>query len=171
MEEVWHSLEVDDVLKRLNTSVQGLNREEAATRLEKYGFNELVAVRKVSPLRLLTSQFKSILLIILLGATAVSMAVGEVVDAIVILAIVIACAMLGFTQEYRAERALEALKKMLHPTASLMRSGKKAVIPVREIVPGDILVLREGDRVPADARLIEITSLLGIFNWRINPGH
>lgn len=158
-EESWHSLKVDEVLQRLNTSVEGLNREEAATRLEKCGFNELVAVGKVSPLRILLSQFKSVFILILLGATTISLATGHDVDASVIFAIVIVSALVGFTQEYRAERALEALKKMLSPTATVVRDGKETEIPVREIVPGDILVLKEGDKVSTDARLIQEINL------------
>jgi len=158
-EEAWHSLEVAEALSKLNTSTQGLKSEEAANRLKHYGFNELVAVRKASPLRILFSQFKSILILILLGATAISLATGHDVDAVVIFAIVLVSAVVGFTQEYRAERALEALKKMLTPTATIMRDGKETEISVKEIVPGDILVLKEGDKVSADARLIEVINL------------
>jgi len=158
-EEAWHSLEVAEALDRLNTSAKGLKLEEATYRLKQYGFNELVAVGKVSPLSIFFSQFKNILIIILLGATAISLATGHDVDAVVIFAIVIVSALVGFTQEYRAERALEALEKMLTPTAMVLRDGKETEIPVKEIVPGDILVLKEGDKVSADARLIEVINL------------
>jgi len=158
-EETWHSLEVAEVLSKLNASTQGLKSEEAVNRLNRYGFNELAAVRKVSPLWILFSQFKSILILILLGATTISLATGHDVDAAIIFVIVIISALVGFTQEYRAERALEALKKMFSPIATVVRDGKDTEIPVREIVPGDILVLKEGDKVSADARLIEAINL------------
>jgi len=159
VEEAWHSHEAAEALRKLNTSARGLKPEEAAKRLKQYGFNELVAVRKVSPLSIFLSQFKSILIIILLGATVISLATGHDIDAVVIFAIVIVSALVGFTQEYRAERALEALKKMLTPTAIVLRDGKETEIPVKEIVPGDILVLKEGDKVSADARLVEVINL------------
>jgi len=158
-EEKWYALEITQCLARLKTSSQGLTREEAASRLEQYGFNELAAVGKISPLTIFFRQFKSILILILIGATIISLVTGHGIDALVIFAIVLISAVLGFTQEYRAERALEALKKILSPTVVVMRDGKELTIPARETVPGDILVLREGDRVPADARLIEVINL------------
>ncbi|MCS7115053.1 MAG: cation-translocating P-type ATPase [Nitrososphaerota archaeon] len=159
VEENWHALETIQCLEKLKTSLQGLTQEEAAERLKRYGFNELAAVGKVSPLITFLRQFKSILILILICATVISLVTGHGVDALVIFVIVLVSALLGFTQEYRAERALETLKKMLSPTAALIRDGKEVKIPTREIVPGDILVLREGDKVPADARLIEVINL------------
>jgi len=116
--------------------------------------------KRKSPVRLFLEQFTDILIIILLIATALSMAIGEVYDAIVIIAIVIACAVLGFFEEYRAEKALEALKKMTAPTATVLRNGKEVQIQTSsEVVPGDILLLYTGDKVPADARLIEAVNM------------
>ena len=158
-EEKWHASEVAEALERLETNTSGLSQEEAASRLKQYGFNELAAVGKISPLTILFRQFKSILILILVGATIISLVTGHGVDAVVIFAIVLVSAVLGFTQEYRAERALEALKKMLSPNAVVIRDGKEVTIPASEVVPGDILVLREGDKIPADARLIETISL------------
>ena len=158
-EEKWYALEVAEALDRLETSKQGLTQEEAAGRLKRYGVNELVAIGKTSPITLLFRQFKSILLLILIGATIISLVTGHPIDAVVIFAIVLVSAMLGFTQEYRAEKALEALKQMLSPTAIVVRDGKEVTIAAREIVLGDILVLREGDKIPADARLIETINL------------
>jgi len=159
VEGEWHSLEIPQVLERLQTSSQGLNVTEAANRLERFGFNELTIAAKISPLRILFNQFKNILTLVLLGATLVSLVTGHGIDAMVIFVIVMVSAVLGFFQEYRAERALEALKKMLSPTATIVRDGKEIVIPAREIVPGDIVVLREGDKIPADARLIDAINL------------
>ncbi|MBS7607565.1 HAD-IC family P-type ATPase, partial [Candidatus Bathyarchaeota archaeon] len=155
----WHSLSVNEVLSILGTSMGGLSSAEARARLAKFGANELVAARRVSPLKIFLSQFRSILIWILIGATIISLVMGEEVDAIVIFAIVLVSSTLGFIQEYRAERALEALKRMLSPTVTAIRDSREVIIPVREVVPGDVIVLKEGDRVPADARLIEAINL------------
>lgn len=157
--EKWHAFEISEAIDRFKTSTEGLTQREAASRLKQYGFNELVSVGKISPLTILLRQFKSVLILILIVATIISLVTDHILDATVIFAIVLVSATLGFTQEYRAERALEALKKMLSPTAVVIRDGKETTVPAREIVPGDILILREGDRVPADARLIEAISL------------
>ncbi len=160
MATVWHSIEAAQALKELDTDIhKGLTEDEAKKRLEKYGSNELKKEEGVSPLTLFINQFKNYLIIILLVATVLSAAVGEVVDAILILVIVIFCAVLGFVQEYRAERALEALKKMLSPTITVIRGGKEEDIPSKDLVPGDILLLEAGDKMPADARLVENYSL------------
>ncbi len=156
----WHSVEVDQVLKELNTDPhQGLSADEVRRRLEKYGYNELKKEGKISPLTLFFNQFKNFLIIILLVAVVLSALVGEVVDAAFIGIIVVFSAILGFVQEYRAERALEALKKMLSPTVTVLRGGREEEVPSKELVPGDILLLEAGDRIPADARLIENHSL------------
>src|SRR4030065_365956 len=121
----WHSIEATQVLKELNTDPhKGLNEDEIKTRLEKYGYNELKKEEKISPLTLFFNQFKNILIIILLVAIILSALVGEVVDAAIIAVIVVFCAVLGFIQEYRAERALEALKKMLSPNITALRGGR-----------------------------------------------
>jgi Ca2+-transporting ATPase len=152
-------MEIEESLNDLNSKRTGLRQEEATRRLAEFGPNELKKEKGKSPVRLLLEQFKNILVIILLAATALSFAVGEPYDAIVIIAIVIAVAVLGFTQEYRAERALEALKKMTAPTASVLRDGKEIKIRTSDVVPGDILLLHTGDKVSADARLIEVMNL------------
>ena len=156
----WHSMEVDQVLKELNTDPhQGLSDEEVRSRLEKYGYNELKKEEQVSPFTLFFNQFKNILILILLVAIGLSALVGEVVDAVIIAVIVVFCAVLGFIQEYRAERALEALKKMLSPTITGLRGGREEEIPSKDLVPGDILLLEAGDKIPTDARLVEIHSV------------
>jgi Ca2+-transporting ATPase len=158
--ESWHSMESALVLKELNTDLHaGLNEAEVKSRLEKYGYNELKKEEGVSPFTLFINQFKNILIIILLIATILSALVGETFDAALILVIVVFCAVLGFIQEYRAERALEALKKMLSPTITVLRGGKEEEVPSKELVPGDILLLEAGDKIPTDARLIENHSL------------
>jgi Ca2+-transporting ATPase len=156
----WHSLDVETALKELDVdSRAGLAEAEARSRLGQYGPNELTEEEKASPLELFFNQFKNVLIVILLVATVLSALVGEYADAAIIFVIIVFCAGLGFIQEYRAERALDALKKMLSPTITVLRGGREHEIPSKELVPGDILVLEAGDRIPADARLIEIHSL------------
>jgi Ca2+-transporting ATPase len=142
-------------MQQLQVGETGLTQPEAQQRLTTYGPNELKKEKGKSPLKILLGQFTNILMVILLIATALSFAVGEATDAIIIIAIVIASAVLGFTQEYRSEKAVEALKKMTAPSASVMRDGKEIKIPATELVPGDIISLYTGDKVPADGRLIE----------------
>lgn len=157
---IWHSIEAPQVLKELDTDLhKGLTEEEVKSRLEKYGYNELKKEEKISPFILFINQFKNILIIILIVAIVLSALVGEVVDAAIIAVIVVFCAVLGFIQEYRAERALEALKKMLSPTITALRGGKEEEVPSKELVPGDLLLLEAGDKIPADARLVENHSL------------
>ncbi len=157
--EAWHALRVDEVFRKVGSSSQGLSTEEAARRLEKYGYNELRKEEGKSPLSIFIDQFKNILILILLAATALSIAIGELIDAVTIIAIVIASAFLGFYQEYRAEKAIEALKKLAAPTARVLRDGRVVTVLAREIVPGDVILLTAGDKVPADARLFEVVNL------------
>jgi Ca2+-transporting ATPase len=157
---VWHSLDTAGVLKELDSDLhRGLTQEEVNQRLQKYGYNELKQEDRISPWEIFVGQFKNILIVILLIAIVLSALVGELIDAAIIGVIVVFSAGLGFTQEYRAERALEALKKMLSPTITVLRGGKEEEVSSKELVPGDMLLLEAGDRVPADARLIESHSL------------
>ena len=151
----WYSMPVEEVLKHLDTSAKGLSRAEAARRLEKYGPNTLKEEKKISPWEIFFGQFKNFLIILLIIATVISLFLGETLDAIVIFAIVIASALLGFYQEFRAEKAMEALKAMSSPTATVIRDGEEIEIPSADVVPGDIMLLTAGDRMPADGRLIE----------------
>ena len=156
----WHATQVDSVLGQLGTDPQqGLTVEEAGRRLQVHGYNELTKETKASPLMLFLNQFKNTLIIILAVATILSAIIGDLLDAGIILAIIVFCALLGFVQEYRAERALDALKKMLTPTITALRGGREEEIPSKELVPGDIILLEAGDKIPADGRLIEIHSL------------
>ena len=156
----WYQLSVKQTFKALGTSSShGLSQEKAQECLAQFGPNELVQKDKISPWAIFLEQFKSFLIIILLIAAVLSAVVGEVADAILIGVIVFFAAGLGFVQEYRAEQAMEALKKMAAPTASVLRNGKEQEIASRELVPGDIIILRTGDRIPADARLIEAINL------------
>ena len=157
---LWHSNELDAVLKHLEADPsRGLARDEAARRLALHGANELAKEKRASPIALFFGQFKNTLIVILLVATVLSALLGEIADAAIIFVIVMFCAVLGFVQEFRAERALDALKRMLAPTITVLRDGVAVRIPSRELVPGDIMLLEAGDRIPADARLVEIHSL------------
>ncbi len=140
-------------------AAHGLTPAEAAARLAQHGPNKLAQKERASALGLLAAQFKNTLIVILLAATVLSAFLGEIVDAAIILAIVLFCAILGFVQEYRAERALDALKRMLAPTVRVLREGIEMRIPSADLVPGDIMLLEAGDRISADARLIEIHAL------------
>jgi P-type Ca2+ transporter type 2C len=153
--KVWHSETPESVMTELKVTTNGLTSQEAKERLVTYGPNELKKEKGTSPFKILAGQFTDILMIILLIATGLSIAVGEYTDAAIILIIVFASAALGFTQEFRSEKAVEALKKMTAPTASVLRDGRECRIPAAELVPGDIVLLYAGDKVPADGRLIE----------------
>lgn len=155
----YYSLTIEDVLTRLSSSLHGLSHEEARQRLEKFGPNELIKKKKESPLLLLLAQFTNFLVVILIIAAAISAFLGDVVEFITIMAIVIMAGVLGFVQEYRAEKALEALRRLAAPTAKVLRGGKEEEIPARQLVPGDIVLLRTGDKVPADGRIIEAINL------------
>ena len=156
---LWHTLPVDAVMSHLHSAPEGLADIEVERRLARYGPNELEAVDRVSPWAVLLGQFKNVLIIILLIATAISAFVGHGVEAIAIAVIVLFAVVLGFVQEYRAERAIEALRRMAAPTVTAVRDGQEIRIPARELVPGDLIVLHAGDKVAADARLIESVNL------------
>ncbi len=155
----WHMLTVEDSFERLKSTPSGLTNPEAARRLAAFGPNELQAADRVSPWAILLEQFKNVLIIILLLATALSAFLGHGVEAIAITVIVLFAVVLGFVQEYRAERAIEALRKMAAPEATVIREGRERSVPARELVPGDLILLATGDKVPADVRLIEAVNL------------
>ncbi len=155
----WHTLSVEQVLERLQVSKSGLSSEEAGRRMAEYGPNELISADRVSAWGVLGNQFKNVLIIILLMATAFSLFLGHFLESIAIFVIVLFAIALGFIQEYRAERAIEALKKMAAPLARVFRDGAEIQINARDVVPGDLLLLAIGDKVPADARMIESVNL------------
>jgi len=155
----WHTLPIEDVYKKRETSPSGLTDIEAARRLEQYGPNELKAAQRISPWALLLEQFKNVLIIILIVAIVLSAFLGHSVEAIAIAVIVMFAVILGFVQEYRAERAIDALRRMAAPAATVLRNGQEIEIPARELVPGDIIFMRAGDKIPADVRLTEAVNL------------
>jgi len=156
----YYTLDADEVLSSLQTGPAGLSEEDAKRRLERFGPNELREEKRVTPLSLFLDQFKGILVIILIISALISgFILREFVDTAVILAIVLMNATLGFYQEYRAEKAVEALKRMVAPMARVLREGRGRMVPSKELVPGDIILLEAGDKVPADARLLEALTL------------
>jgi len=155
----WHTLPAAEVGALLRSSPQGLAADEASRRLTEFGPNELQAARRISPWELLAAQLKNVLIVILLVATALSAFLGHTVEAIAITVIVLFAVLLGFVQEYRAERAIEALRQMAAPGATVLRDGRETEVAAREVVPGDVLLLATGDRIAADARLIEAVNL------------
>jgi len=156
---VWHTLSSEDVYVKLDSAPGGLTDKEAARRLSEYGPNELAAIHRLSPWILLLEQFKNVLIVILVMATAISAFLGHGVEAIAIAIIVLFAVLLGFVQEYRAERAIEALRQMAAPTATVLRDGIETEIPARELVPGDVILMGAGDKIPADVRLTESINL------------
>ncbi|MCW3985424.1 MAG: cation-translocating P-type ATPase [Candidatus Bathyarchaeota archaeon] len=159
MSEAWHSKSIETVLEELHADSLGLKEEEVKQRLEKYGLNELKERKRTSALQIFLNQFKDIFVVMLLIATAISFAVGETTDAATIATIVVLNSVVGFVQEYRSEKAMEAMRKLTAPKARLMRNGKEVLVSAKEVVPGDIVLLESGDRVPADCRLIEVVEL------------
>jgi Ca2+-transporting ATPase len=156
----WHARSASEVLESLEvTPSDGLSAEQASRRLGQYGPNQTPQAKPPSPLRLFLAQFRSVLVYILLLAAAVSLALGDQFEAVAIGAIVVLNAALGFVQEFRSQRALEALRSMVAPEATVVRDGRAGRVSVRDIVPGDILVLEGGDTVPADCRVLEAVSL------------
>jgi P-type Ca2+ transporter type 2C len=155
----WHTLLVERVLERLSATRAGLSTETASRRLAEHGPNELISADHISPWTVLSNQFKNILIVILLIATVVSAFLGHAIESIAIAVIVLFAIVLGFIQEYRAERAIESLKKMAAPFATVLRDDDVVRIPARDLVPGDLIVLGVGDKVPADARLVEVMNL------------
>ncbi len=139
---------------------KGLTSAEAAERLRRIGPNQIEREKAASPLALLVGQFKSPVIWLLVGAAAIAGALGELVDAIAIAAIVVINALVGFFQEFRAERAVLALRAMTAPRARVLRDGRASVISASEVVPDDVLLLDAGDVVAADAKLIEANALL-----------
>ena len=154
-----HSLDPGAACAQLDSTPAGLTSSEAARRLRAYGPNELQAARRASAWQLLLDQFRNVLILILLAATALSALLGHGVEAIAITVIVLFAVLLGFAQEVRAERAMEALRAMAAPVSRALRDGDETQVPARELVPGDVILLVAGSRVPADARLLEAAAL------------
>ncbi|ODA66698.1 putative cation-transporting ATPase F [Methyloligella halotolerans] len=155
----WHALGPEEVLGALSTGPDGLSTAEAARRLALHGPNRLPAARPRGALIRFLAQFHNLLIYILIGAGVIAAAIGHGPDAIVIFGVVLLNAVIGYIQEGRAERALDAIRRMIDPRASVLRGGRRTTVPADELVPGDIVLLEAGDRVPADLRLLSARSL------------
>jgi Ca2+-transporting ATPase len=151
----FHNSTLEEVLKHFSSSINGLGEDEVKVRLAQYGPNEITRKREISPLRIFLSQFNSFIVYILIAAVIISVILHEYIDSAVIIAILIVNAVLGFFQEYRAEKAIESLKKMAALQATVVRNGEKKRVDSNKLVPGDIIVFESGDRIAADARIVE----------------
>ena len=159
MNEQWYNISPEETLQKLESKQHGLTAAETDSRLLSFGPNLLKRRKKTSPVMVFLQQFMSPLIYVLLVAVAISLAVGHYTDAYVILGVLLLNAVIGFVQETNAEKAMEALMKMAAPQARVRREGVLKMVPSREIVPGDILLLETGDKIPADARLLEVINL------------
>ena len=156
----WHTLGADEAAQRLDINPRtGLNPDEAAKRLAHFGANELKEKRVRSPWRMLLEQFSDFMIIVLIGAAVISGFVGDIEDTVAIIVIVLLNAVIGFVQEYRAERAMAALRQMAASGAQVMRDGRIESVSAADLVPGDVVLLEAGNVVPADLRIIETARL------------
>ena len=155
----WHYLPTNEVLTVTGSSVNGLRSEDASLKLAEYGLNELQEKKKKPAWLLFLHQFKDFMILVLMAAAVIAGIAGDITDTMIILVIVLLNAIVGFVQEYRAEKAMDALKKIAALQAQVLRDGKPVLIPSSEIVPGDLVLLEAGNVVPADLRLIETFSL------------
>src|SRR3989304_3139243 len=151
----WHQLSGEATLAALKTRAQGLDAAEGRARLAAHGPNVLKEARRRTVIGMFVDQFTDFMILVLLAAAVVSGLIGEFKDTVAIIAIVGLHPAIGFVQEYRAERAMEALRAMAAPTATVLRAGQTVVIPAAEIGPGDVVLLEAGSIVPADLRLLE----------------
>jgi magnesium-transporting ATPase (P-type) len=155
----WYRISVDEIFSLLQSGTEGISKAEAANRLARYGYNEVEVKKKRGPVYQFLKQFASPLIYVLIAAAVITYFLHEYADMAVILGVVVANAVIGFVQERKAERALESLAKMLVPEATVLRDGQRWVIPSRELVLGDVVLLETGDRVPADLRLFYVKNL------------
>lgn len=156
----WHQFSGEELLEKFAVKAEdGLHEEEVERRRQEHGWNELSEAKRISPFVLFLNQFKDFMMLVLMGATLVSGILGEYLDAITIIAIIVLNGVLGFIQEFRAERSLRALKQLSAPHANVLRQGVVRSVFVKELVPGDIVVVESGDRIPADIHWLKTNSL------------
>ena len=151
----WHTVSIPEVLKLLDTNEQGLSADEAGDKLKRTGPNELEEGKRKSIVKMFLLQFKDVMILILLIAAIISGFIGDITDTIVIVVIVLLNAILGFYKEYRADKAMQALKKMSVTQARVLRNNQMVILPATQLVPGDVVLLETGNAVPADIRLME----------------
>jgi len=155
----WHAIDYKEVLENFESSLQGLELEEVKKRRQKYGLNELKRKNKDGILKVLWRQINNPLIWVLIGSSTLATALGKITDGMVVLAVVVVNSIIGFIQEYKAGKAIEALSNMVPENAMVIRNGNIITIPVSEIVPGDIVQVAAGDRIPADMRIIQQKNL------------
>lgn len=155
----WHAIDYKEVLENFESSLQGLELEEVNKRRQKYGLNELKRKNKDGILKVLWRQINNPLIWVLIGSSTLATALGKITDGMVVLAVVVVNSIIGFIQEYKAGKAIEALSNMVPENATVIRNGNIITIPVVEIVPGDIVQVAAGDRIPADMRIIQQKNL------------
>ena len=155
----WHSLTAQQVLDNLHSRLDGLTESEAKERLEKYGLNQIEKEKQRSPFFIFIRQLKDPMVLILFVATFISFVLGEIIDGIIIVAILIMTTVIGFIQEFRSEKAIDALMKMTAPTCRVLRDNKEKIMETKYLVPGDIILLYPGDKIPADSYIIEAYNL------------
>lgn len=155
----WHCIDIKEIFELTGTSINGLSREKAAMNLAEFGLNELLEKKKKPAWLLFLAQFSDFMILVLLAAAIIAGIAGDITDTIIILIIVVLNAIVGFVQEYKAEKAMEALKKIAAFQAQVIRNGETFTISAAELVPGDMVLLEAGNVVPADIRLIETHSL------------
>jgi len=155
----WHARSIEEAAAALGTGPGGLAPETATARLAETGPNRLPAPPRLHPLRRFLAQFNNLLILVLLAAAAITLGLGHIADAAVIAAVVLVNAVIGFVQEGKAERALESIRHMLAPHAAVIRGGRRLTLPAENLVPGDLVLLEAGDRVPADLRLTAVAGL------------
>ena len=156
----WYSDDTEKTVEKLQSNLKsGLNADEIKNRAQRYGENKLLRIIKTPWYKVFVRQFTDVLIIILFVAAIISFAIGEIGDAITILVIILLNGILGFVQEFKAENAIEALREMLHPTCKVLRDSKEKILDAKLLVPGDIVFLEIGDKIPADLRLIESFNL------------
>jgi magnesium-transporting ATPase (P-type) len=153
----WHTYDADTVLQKMSSSIEGLSHEHAQQRLQQFGENRLRPARKKGPIERFLIQFHNVLIYVLLVAGVITAILGHWVDSGVIFGVVVINAIIGFIQEGKAEAALDAIRNMLSHHAMVKRDGKFISLPAEQLVPGDIVLLQSGDKVPADLRLIKNT--------------
>ncbi len=154
-EDTYHSYSIEEIFDKISSDRNGLSGDEAKRRLEDVGPNDIGEDKGVSPVMIFLKQFASILIYILFAAAGIAWFYGKMIDVYVILGVILLNAIMGFVQEYRAERAIQALKGIIVPTAKVYRGGELLKIKARDLVPGDVVVLEEGDKIPADGRIFE----------------
>ena len=159
IDQSWTNEDIQNILKKLDTTKEGLSTAEAEKRIAKYGYNELPTTKKESNIKKFINQFKNSLIIVLLIAGILSVAIGNLKDSVVIFLVIAVNGVMGFLQEYKADKAIEVLKAMVQSKVVVIRDNVKKEIPSRELVPGDIITIEDGDKLSATVRLIEAINL------------